>query len=73
MYILKNSLQYCILFSMFWQICDTSFFILKVSMAKKLHEMGGIDGILEEVRSVINDGMDIVDMAEECLDEPYAH
>ena len=35
--------------------------------------MSGIDGVLEEVRSVINEGMDVVDMAEKCLDKPDAH
>ena len=35
--------------------------------------MGGIDGVLEEVRSVINEGMDVVDMAEEYLDKSDAH
>ena len=41
-------------------------------MTKKLHEMDGIDGVLEEVRSVINEGMDVVDMAEDYLDKPDA-
>ena len=49
------------------------FFFWKVSLTKKLHEIGGIDGVLEEVRSVINEGMDVVDMAEEYLDKPDAH
>ena len=47
--------------------------LLKVSLTKKLHEMGGIDRVLEEVRSVINEGMDVVDMAEEYLDKSDAH
>ena len=46
---------------------------MKVSLTKKLHEMGGIDRVLEEVRSVINEGMDVVDMAEEYLDKSDAH
>lgn len=42
-------------------------------MTKKLREITNVDTVLEEVRSVINDGMDVIDMAEECLDKPDKH
>ena len=42
-------------------------------MTKKLREIANVDTVLEEVRSVINNGMDVVDMAEEYLDEHDKH
>ena len=42
-------------------------------MTKRLREITNVDTVLEEVRSVINNGMDVIDMAEECLDKPDKH